>query len=136
MDNLNRCKHHKQQQGNAEFGIALIILGIVFLCLKLNWLQFELQWYLVVSALFFAMGIAQLVQITKPHKIFEGLSKIIMGFWFYAAFSGLWGLNPANSWPILIIAAGASIVFKSMFCSSRTAPDNDSKNNIHNDNHS
>lgn len=104
-----RCK------GHIETGMAFIVLGVVFLLMKLDLLQLEWHWYVFLAIVLVTMGAVELVQFNRPHKIFEGLAKIALGAWFYIAFSGLWGVTPANSWPVVLIITGTGLVFKSLF---------------------
>jgi hypothetical protein len=108
-------RHHHKSKGHVETGMVLIVLGLVFLFMKLNIIQFEWHWYMFATLAFVTMGLTELVQFKKPYKIFEGLSHIALGGWFYVTFSGLWGMTPATSWPLLLIIAGAAMMFKALF---------------------
>ena len=114
-------RHHHKCKGHIETGMSLIVVGLLFLFIKLNIIQVEWHWYMFPAIAFVIMGLVELVQITRPHKIFEGLSKIALGAWFYVAFSGMWGVTPANSWPIILIITGAGLVLKSLFKKSQCA---------------
>lgn len=102
------------RNGHLETGVALIVLGTVFLCMKFNIIQLEWHWYTFLAIAFAAMGGMEMLLAKRPHKIFEGFSKIILGAWFYVAFSGLWGVTPGNSWPVFLILAGTGIMLKSL----------------------
>lgn len=105
---------YRKCKGHVETGMVLIVLGTVFLAMKFNLLQIEWRWYMFAALAFATIGLVELLHF-KPHKVFEGLSKIALGAWFYAAFSGLWGINPANSWPLILIIVGIGLVAKSLF---------------------
>jgi membrane-bound ClpP family serine protease len=107
-------QYHKCK-GHIETGVVFIVLGVVLLFMKLDVIQLEWHWYVFAAIAFVTMGTVEFVQFKRPHKIFEGLSKIALGAWFYIAFSGLWGVTPANSWPLILIITGAGLVFKSLF---------------------
>jgi len=116
-------RHHRKCSGHVETGMALIVLGVIFLLVKLDMVHIEWQWYMIPTAIFAVLGLAELVQFRRPHKMFEGFSKIVLAGWFYAAFSGLWGLSPANSWPIILILVGSGLVVKSLFKSKAGSHD-------------
>jgi hypothetical protein len=107
-------RHYHKCKGHVETGVALIVLGLVFLFMQLNIIQFEWHWYTIAALTFVIMGLAELVQFKKSHKIFEGLSHIALGGWFYVAFSGLWGMTPSNSWPLILIIVGAGMMLKAL----------------------
>lgn len=108
-------RHHHKSKGHVETGVALIVLGLVFLFMKLNIIQFEWHWYMFATLTLVIMGLVEMVQFKKPHKIFEGLSHIALGGWFYVTFSGLWGMTPATSWPLVLIIVGAGMTLKALF---------------------
>ncbi len=105
-----QCSH----KGHLETGVALIVLGTVFLCMKLNIIQLEWHWYTFLAIAFAVMGGMEMLLARRAHKIFEGFSKIVLGAWFYVAFAGLWGVTPGNSWPVFLILAGTGIMLKSL----------------------
>lgn len=107
-------RQYRKCKGHVEIGMAFIVVGVIFLAIKLNLIQFAWQWYMFPAIAFAVMGLVELVQIKRPHKIFEGLSKLVLAAWFYIAFSGTWGITPANSWPVILIVLGLGIVVKSL----------------------
>lgn len=115
MDKVSPCPRHHKSKGHIEVGMAFIVLGIVFLLHQTNLLRFELHWYVIATIAFVTMGIAEIAQFKRPHKIFEGLTKMALGAWFYISFSGQWGFSPATTWPIVLIIMGTGLVFKSLF---------------------
>jgi hypothetical protein len=118
-------RHYHKCKGHVETGVALIVLGLAFLFMKLNLIQFEWHWYIFPALIFVTMGLVELVQFKKPHKIFEGLSHIALGGWFYVSFSGLWGMTPANSWPLILIIVGAGMVVKALLKTNSSTNDQD-----------
>jgi hypothetical protein len=43
---------------------------------------------------------------------------IFVAFWIFASLQHLWGLNFFNSWPMILIAMGVSVIFKGQLCQS------------------
>lgn len=119
-------RHDRKHKGHIETGVALIVLGTVFLCMKLNIIQLDWHWYTFVAIAFISIGSAELVLGKRPHKIFEGFSNIVLGAWFYLAFANLWGITPGNSWPVFLILAGIGIMLKAMF-EKKPSAHNDTK---------
>jgi len=104
--------------GPAIFGVLLVAAGAALLVERLGALPGA--WRLTVwPILLIAYGIARLTQPQPTGR--EGLFFVIAGAWWYAGIAG-W-LSFARSWPILIVAAGASLVFEAM-TASRTMPQN------------
>lgn len=114
-------KRHKAQ-GHIEVGMVLIVLGTVFMLSKLNVLTLELHWYLLAAVAYATIGLVKILRFKNMNKVFSGLSDIAIGAWFYISFSGLWGMSPANSWPILLIIVGAGLVAKSLFKTNNNNP--------------
>lgn len=109
--------------GHAEMGVGFIIVGTLFLLKTFNILPFEWHWYFYAIAVFVGIGIVQIVQLHKPRKIVEGVISLVMAAWFYLSFSGVWGLSPTTTWPIVLILGGLSIMLQSQ--SKQTTKNND-----------
>jgi hypothetical protein len=95
--------------GPAVFGVLLVAAGVALLFDRLGALP--ASWRLTVwPILLMGYGVARLAQPQPLGR--EGLFFVIAGAWWYAGMAG-W-LSFARSWPILIVAAGASLVFEAV----------------------
>lgn len=109
-----------RQKGHIETGATLIVIGLVFLLHQFHIIQFELHWYIFATIGFSVMGLVEIAQFHKPHKIFEGISKLALAAWFYISFSGLWGFSPATSWPLILIILGVAMVTRYFITRSKS----------------
>jgi len=116
-EQTNKCSH---QKGHIEAGATLIVIGLIFLLHQLQVIQFELHWYIIAAIGFSVMGLVEIAQFHKPHKIFEGISKLALAAWFYVSFSGMWGFSPATSWPLVLIISGVAMVARYFFTRSKS----------------
>jgi|GEM_PF-791109 len=120
-------KKHKSRE-HIGTGLILIAIGIVFLCNKFNIFSFVLHWYLFPTLVFSILGLIEIFSFQGLHKVCEGLSKIALAAWFYISFSGLWGMSPANTWPLILIIIGIGLVLKSLLkpvCKNKIPQDQD-----------
>ena len=92
------------------WGLIVIAVGVVFLAdIPLPPIgQFWRYWPFLVMA----FGAVKLVPPTAPKHVLDGLCQIAFAAWFYVSFEHLWGLNFHNSWPILVIVAGVSMLLQ------------------------
>jgi hypothetical protein len=93
------------------WGIILTGLGVAFLLDRSGALDLGALWrhwpLLMVVA-----GISNLVPPTNTKLVLDGLLQMFFGAWFYCTFQHLWGLTFGNSWPLLLIIWGTSLVLK------------------------
>lgn len=94
-----------------SWGIILTGVGVAFLLDRsgaLHWGTIWRYW----PALLVAAGLSNLVPPTNVKLVLEGCSHIFVGAWFYCCFERLWGLSFGNSWPLLLIVWGLTLVLK------------------------
>lgn len=93
----------------AVVGGLLVIIGAAMLAERTGLLA--LRWRSVIwPLLLMAFGVARLLQPTSHGR--EGTFFVLAGAWWYAGLSG-W-ISLATTWPLLIVALGASIVVQSL----------------------
>lgn len=92
------------------WGLIVIAVGVLFLTdIDLPPIgQLWRYWPFLVMA----FGAIKLIPPTSPKLMLDGLCQIAFAAWFYVSFERLWGLNFHNSWPILVIIAGASMLLQ------------------------
>lgn len=99
----------------AMFGAVLVAIGASMLAERTGLLS--LQWRSAIwPVLLMALGVANLLQPTRHGR--QGFFLVSAGAWWFAGLSG-W-ISMTRTWPLLIVALGASIVVESL-----TAPDRD-----------
>lgn len=98
-----------QRTGPALVGALLVAIGVVMLAERTDALPVE--WRTSVwPGLLMVLGAARLVQPT--HRGREGLFLLLAGAWWYAGLAG-W-LSLVTTWPVLVIAMGASVVLQGL----------------------
>ncbi len=93
----------------ALWGVFMMALGSIFLFQQLglaDWRPFWHWWPLVLVLL----GLGQFVD-RKPG---EGVLFLLLGLWMFAVTFDVMGLTYRNSWPIALIAVGASMVVQEL----------------------
>jgi hypothetical protein len=92
------------------WGLIAIAVGVLFLT------DYDVpplgQLWRYWPFLFMVFGAIKLIPPTAPKHVVDGLSQIAFAGWFYVSFEHLWGLSFQNSWPILVIIGGISMVLR------------------------
>ena len=104
---MNKEMHSRRQ---LLWGLIVIAVGVLFLTdIALPPIgQFWRYWPFLVMA----FGAVKLIPPTAPKHVLDDLCQIAFAGWFYVSFEHLWGLNFHNSWPILVIVAGISMLLQ------------------------
>lgn len=100
------------------WGVLLIAAGLIFLVGRIDFgYAIERYWPMIVIA----VGAVKLVTGRPPGS---GLGIIAVGAWLQVTHLGLWGLTWSNSWPLLLIGVGASMVVQ-FFLAAAAGPANE-----------
>jgi hypothetical protein len=103
------CNERSRRNRKRIFwGLLLIGAGCVFLLDRMDIVDIEEIWHywpLVISL----SGLVDILSASKFKHITNGFFEMVLGVWLYASIENLWGLTFGTSWPILLIAYGASI---------------------------
>ncbi|HTD06797.1 LiaF transmembrane domain-containing protein [Undibacterium sp.] len=95
------------------WGVALIAVGCIFLLDRLDIIEVDVfaLWHLwpAVIALY---GLADIVFAKKMSHVVKGVYHIALAFWLYACLEHLWGWTFGSTWPIILIAYGASLLLR------------------------
>ena len=91
------------------WGTTLIAIGSVFMLDQLGFVDLPgigSMW----PGVFYVIAISHLVQ----GQFASAVSSAMFGTWFFACNEGWWGLTYYNSWPLIIVVIGLSIVTKAL----------------------
>lgn len=112
METRRISTHH------AVIGIMLIIIGGVLLLNQLNMLSlYELGidsvWHLW-PLIFVISGIGKLADARNLFETGRGFWNIFLGVWLYVSLYHVYGLDFSTTWPAMLVAAGLSMVWRSL----------------------
>jgi predicted membrane protein len=105
----NRQKNPASQM---IIGLFVVAVGMAFLLDNLGWLDFNFTLHLWPTALIF-FGVLKVVQTRTPSGAIVGGALILVGGVVLLNETGLISVGWRSLWPLLLIAAGLSVVFKS-----------------------
>lgn len=108
------------------WGVVLIMVGItVFLhqmdLIELNGIRHYWPLILVV------FGINKMVGYPTAKHFSSGLWLVFIGLWLFACFEHFFGMTFRNSWPIIIVASGVSMIIEPLI-QKRFGPHEESGN--------
>jgi hypothetical protein len=98
-----------QSRKKLAFGLIMIAVGSVFLLDRTDLLELDQLWH-YWPALIALSGVIKIISASKTAHVIKGCMEIVIAFWLYASFEHLWGWSFHNSWPILLIALGVSMI--------------------------
>ena len=103
------------------WGVVLMLFGVLFLAERFGvmppWTM-ELEWWPLIVI---GLGLIKLIQPRRARDIGSSVMLTLMGLWFLAVSNDWYGLTWHNSWPLSLVAAGASMVAQSL--AARWLPD-------------
>lgn len=100
------------------WGGVLLILGTALLLSNLDILHVDSVWS-HWPLLIVALGIGKLIMAETPRERGGGIWMIFIGAWLYISIFRVFGFGFHDSWPILLVGVGVSMVVKSSsrYCS-------------------
>ena len=101
------------------WGGVLLILGTTLLLSNLEVLEMDSVWR-YWPLLIVAMGIGKLVAAETPRERGGAIWWIFIGAWLYISVFKVFGFGFHDSWPILLIGVGISMVVQSAYRHSLT----------------
>ena len=119
-----RDKREKRQRDPASqmvVGLFVVALGMVFLLDNLGWLDLDFTLHLWPTALIF-FGVLKIVQTRTTSGAIVGGALILVGGMILLKETGFISISWRSLWPVLLIAAGLSVVFRSSTGHSLFAP--------------
>ncbi|PRC95032.1 LiaI-LiaF-like domain-containing protein [Solimicrobium silvestre] len=96
------------------FGLALIIVGSLFLLERFNIIENNsmMNYWPLILAMF---GLNKLLFSQNTHRKISGFFQILLSFWLFACLAHLWGWTFAVTWPIILIALGLCYITTTLF---------------------
>ena len=91
-------------------GVGLILVGILFLLHNLDVIDFRYSWESWPLLLVF-FGVIRMLERSDRSS---GLWLVLIGLWLFVNERELWGFTYSNSWPLLVVVVGLSMVWKAM----------------------
>jgi hypothetical protein len=102
------------RSGRFFFGLVLLILGSLYLMQNFDFIyigHISRFW----PVLFILFGVAKLLDYDGSRHRGSGIGMIFLGSWLLISMNGMFGLDFHDSWPILIIGWGVSILWRAYF---------------------
>ena len=104
----------RKHSGRFFFGLVLLVLGSLYLLHNLGYVYVgpvSRYW----PALFILFGLARLLDYDGTAGRHTGIGWIFFGSWLLVSLNGWFDLDFHNSWPILLIGWGASLLWKGIY---------------------
>ncbi|OEZ60741.1 MULTISPECIES: LiaI-LiaF-like domain-containing protein [unclassified Duganella] len=118
---------NRQKSPASQFvvGLFVVAVGMAFLLANLGWLDLDFTLHLWPTALIF-FGVMKLVQTRTTSGVVVGGALMLVGAMILLKETGFISISWRSLWPLLLIAAGLSVVFKSSTGRSFLEPGADS----------
>lgn len=100
------------------FSIILMLIGVVLLLNNFDVLELGPVWQYWPFVLVI-IGINKIIQSAGISGVGEGIWLVFLGLWLYVSIYHVWGLGFRDTWPMLIVAWGLSMLWKAFFFHSR-----------------
>lgn len=98
--------------GRLAVGLAILAFGLFLFAETMGWLPPDLHWsWGWWPLILVAIGLGRLLGGRGRRDVQGGLWLIFAGLWLVANFEHLFGLTWQNSWPLMVIAGGAMLVW-------------------------
>ena len=105
-----RPRGHRSRGGGVLTGMALIVIGTLFLLHNLDVVDFDFSWH--AWPLFLVLfGVVRLIERSDRSS---GLWLIAIGLWLYVNENNVWDMDYSNSWPFLLVFGGLMMVGKAL----------------------
>ncbi|RJG11785.1 LiaF transmembrane domain-containing protein [Massilia cavernae] len=93
------------------WGLVLIAIGLAFFLDLVDMFDIATMWHYWPLVLV-VIGINKMIGYPTAKDFSSGLWLVFVGLWLFATFEHMFGLTFRNSWPILIIAWGVTLVIE------------------------
>lgn len=99
--------------GKLIWGIVLIAVGALLALERLGVVEIDALWR-YWPMIMICLGLAQMIRPKCPADRGSGVWLLLIGLWLQANMISLFGLTFSNSWPLLLVAVGLSMVLGSL----------------------
>ena len=96
-------------------GLVLIGLGLLFLLDNFGYIYINHIGRYWPGLFFIIIGLVKLSESDSTSHHGSGLGWIFLGAWFLISMNGIWDLSFRDSWPILIVGWGVSILWRALY---------------------
>ena len=107
---MENC-HTQNWRRGLIWGALLIVIGVLLILDNAGMIEsgpFWHYWPFILAA----FGISKIIGFERPKHIASGFWLIFLGFWLFASIEHVWGLAFYNSWPLILIGWGVTIIIK------------------------
>lgn len=107
-------RHHTSSHYTAYMvGGSLICLGVAFLLDQQGIIALQDIWQYWPLLLIIG-GAIRIIDPETPRDVASGAWTLLIGVWLFANFEGWFGMDFGNSWPLLLIGWGLSLLLRPM----------------------
>lgn len=100
------------------FGAIIMVVGILALLDNLDFIHLGSLWRFW-PLIFVALGLNKLINAETVRQRGEGIWWTFLGLWLFVSIDHLFGLSFRETWPLILIAWGVSMLYRSMAYQSR-----------------
>jgi hypothetical protein len=110
---MNMKNRSNRSYGQFSVGIFLLFVGTALIFNKFDLFVIGHVWN-YWPLIIIAIGIGKLFDAQFAEEYRKAFWMLLLGCWFLISELHLFGFHYSNSWPILLVGAGITIVWKSM----------------------
>lgn len=99
--------HHERKY--ILWGLALISAGLIVLADRQGYIELGPIWPFW-PMIFVLIGFIDLASARRLKHVADSLFMVLLGAWIYVCKEHLWGWSFSKTWPIILVAAGASMI--------------------------
>lgn len=108
----------KEKSLQLIFGVVIALLGVAFLFNNFDLIDMGNVWH-YWPLILVAIGLNKMLLAQTPHERESSIWWMFWGLWFLVSYQHLFGLSFRTSWPLIIIAWGFQILWKSYYRNSK-----------------
>lgn len=113
------CRTYERPAMHLVTGAILVITGLFFLLANFHVLEIDEFWRYWPFILVF-IGLGRFALSVGTPALGDGLWLAFIGLWLFVSLEHVWGLDFSDTWPLLIVAWGATLLGKALVRRQRT----------------